>query len=313
MVKGLPSVNQPDQLCEGCLLGKQSRKSFPKQSQSRAMRPLQLVHTDNFKALVEKESGFKIQALRSDRGGEFTSKEFQEFYAANGVRHFLTAPGSPQQNGVVERKNKTILNMARSMMKTKKMPREFWDEAVLKQKDTGFMIQKVAKPSSVEMWILMKKPCGIGNLKKRIMNFFRLLQKKMMKKKGKKSSLPQHHRLVVKFHPQKEAQVKGRCEQGGSVIYIEKLKKLKKLMMLHYFVFLQTLSLNFNEAAKDEKWRKAMDEEMNVIKKNDTWELVTLPQGHAAIGVKWVFKEKKNSKGEVERYKARLVAKGYKQ
>ncbi|GKV46724.1 hypothetical protein SLEP1_g53699 [Rubroshorea leprosula] len=173
MVKGLPSVNQPDQLCEGYLLGKQSRKSFPKQSQSRATRPLQLVHTDvcgpitpcsfgknkyfllfiddysrktwvyflkeksevfkcfqNFKALVEKESGFKIQALRSDRGGEFTSKEFQEFCAANGVRHFLTAPGSPQQNRVVERKNRTILNMARSMMKTKKMPREFWAEAV---------------------------------------------------------------------------------------------------------------------------------------------------------------------------------------
>ncbi|GKV02914.1 hypothetical protein SLEP1_g15291 [Rubroshorea leprosula] len=52
---------------------------------------------------------------------------------------------------------------------------------------------------------------------------------------------------------------------------------------------------------------------MNAIKKNDSWELVILPQGHAAIGVKWVFKEKKNSKGEVERYKARLVAKGYKQ
>ncbi|KAK6160335.1 hypothetical protein DH2020_003716 [Rehmannia glutinosa] len=52
-----------------------------------------------------------------------------------------------------------------------------------------------------------------------------------------------------------------------------------------------------------------MDEEIKSIKKNDTWELAQLPKGHKAIGVKWVYKVKKNAKGEVERYKARLVAK----
>ncbi|KAL1549227.1 hypothetical protein AAHA92_17357 [Salvia divinorum] len=56
-----------------------------------------------------------------------------------------------------------------------------------------------------------------------------------------------------------------------------------------------------------------MDEEIKAIEKNDTWELVTLPKGHKAIGVKWVYKIKNNSNGEVERYKARLVAKGYNQ
>ena len=56
-----------------------------------------------------------------------------------------------------------------------------------------------------------------------------------------------------------------------------------------------------------------MEEEINVIKKNDTWELSKLPKDHEAIGVKYVFKIKKNVKGEVERYKARLIAKGYKQ
>ncbi|RDX98977.1 hypothetical protein CR513_18057, partial [Mucuna pruriens] len=55
-----------------------------------------------------------------------------------------------------------------------------------------------------------------------------------------------------------------------------------------------------------------MEEEIKVIKKNDTWELLNLLKGHEAIGVKWMFKIKKNAKGEVERYKARLVAKGYK-
>lgn len=46
--------------------------------------------------------------------------------------------------------------------------------------------------------------------------------------------------------------------------------------------------------------KKAMDEEMEAIKKNDTWELTTLPKGHKAIGVKWVYKTKTNQEGRVE-------------
>ena len=46
MVRGLPSINHPNQLCEGCLLGKQFRKSFPKESKSIAQKPLELIHTD---------------------------------------------------------------------------------------------------------------------------------------------------------------------------------------------------------------------------------------------------------------------------
>jgi Reverse transcriptase (RNA-dependent DNA polymerase) len=56
-----------------------------------------------------------------------------------------------------------------------------------------------------------------------------------------------------------------------------------------------------------------MDDEIRAIEKNDTWELTSLPRGHKAIGVKWVYKKKMNPQGEVEKYKARLVAKGYKQ
>nr|GFD51467.1 copia-type polyprotein [Tanacetum cinerariifolium] len=71
--------------------------------------------------------------------------------------------------------------------------------------------------------------------------------------------------------------------------------------------------LVFEEAMKSKKWRQAMEEEIKSIEKNDTWELTTLPKGQKAVGVKWVYKAKKNVKGEVEKYKARLVAKGYKQ
>jgi len=84
----------------------------------------------NFKVLVEKESGCEIKDLTSDRGGEFTSKEFNNFCQSHGIRHPLKVPYSPQQNGVAERKNRTILNIARCMLKAKNIPKEFWAEAV---------------------------------------------------------------------------------------------------------------------------------------------------------------------------------------
>ena len=80
-----------------------------------------------------------------------------------------------------------------------------------------------------------------------------------------------------------------------------------------FCLFVDSEPLNFDEAMKDKRWRQAMEEEIKAIEKNNTWELSSLPKGHEAIGVKWVFKIKKNAKGEVERHKARLVAKGYKQ
>ena len=84
----------------------------------------------NFKAPIEKESGYEIKSLRSDKGGEFTSKEFNDFCESHEIRRPLTVPRSPQQNGVAKRKNRAILNMARCMLKAKNMPKEFWAETI---------------------------------------------------------------------------------------------------------------------------------------------------------------------------------------
>lgn len=69
----------------------------------------------------------------------------------------------------------------------------------------------------------------------------------------------------------------------------------------------------FEEAIQYEEWRMAMNEEITAINRNETWELATLPKGKKPIAVKWIYKAKKNFKGEVEKYKARLVAKGFTQ
>ena len=67
------------------------------------------------------------------------------------------------------------------------------------------------------------------------------------------------------------------------------------------------------ESSNSQKWIDAMNEEIKSMRDNDVWDIVQLPEGVKPIGCKWIFKTKRDSKGNVERYKARLVAKGFTQ
>ena len=67
----------------------------------------------------------------------------------------------------------------------------------------------------------------------------------------------------------------------------------------------------YNQAIKQDEWKVAMDCEMEAIERNHTWELTDLPSAHRAIDLKWVYKVKRDTNGEILKYKARLVAKGY--
>ena len=84
-----------------------------------------------FRKKVETESGKIMKCLRTDRGGEYTSREFSEFCKEHGIRRQLTTAYTPQQNGIAERKNRTVMNMVRSLLSTKKVPKNFWAEAVI--------------------------------------------------------------------------------------------------------------------------------------------------------------------------------------
>lgn len=89
-------------------------------------------HFLEFKALVEKHSGLKIFTLRTNNGGEYKSNEFLSYWRENGIKKEFTNSYSPQQNGVAEKKNRTIVEMARSMLKTKSLGNELWIEVVHK-------------------------------------------------------------------------------------------------------------------------------------------------------------------------------------
>ena len=78
-----------------------------------------------FRAETEKQLGKPIKALRLDHGGEYLDEEFRSYLTENGILSQLTAPGTPQQNGVAERRNRTMLDMMKSMLSNSSLPKSF--------------------------------------------------------------------------------------------------------------------------------------------------------------------------------------------
>ena len=83
-----------------------------------------------WKALVENVSGKKLKRLRTDNGGEYTSKRFEGYLKSCGIQHEKTIPKTPEQNGVAERLNRTLVESVRSMLLDAGLPQKYWAEAV---------------------------------------------------------------------------------------------------------------------------------------------------------------------------------------
>jgi transposase InsO family protein len=76
--------------------------------------------------MVENEMDSRIKYLRSDNGGEFTSKEFMDYCNNHGIKRQFSVARTPQKNGVVERKNMTVQEMARTMIMDSNLIDIFW-------------------------------------------------------------------------------------------------------------------------------------------------------------------------------------------
>ena len=79
---------------------------------------------------VQRDTGHQVRVLRTDRGGEFVSKQAKKFFDEHLIRQELTAPHTPEQNGAAERENRTIMELVRSMLHSRNVPAKFWAEAV---------------------------------------------------------------------------------------------------------------------------------------------------------------------------------------
>jgi transposase InsO family protein len=100
-----------------------------------------------FKALVETQSEHKIKVFRSDNGGEYISKGFKGFLKAHGIEKQTSTPYRPQQNGVAEHANRTLVEMVRNMLHAQNLKKSLWAEAVVNAAYTRTRCPSRALPS----------------------------------------------------------------------------------------------------------------------------------------------------------------------
>ncbi|GJS11629.1 retrovirus-related pol polyprotein from transposon TNT 1-94 [Tanacetum coccineum] len=137
IVNGLPKLKfVKDHLCSSCELGKAKRKSFHTKTTPSSKRRLQLLHMDLCGPMrVESINGKKglhaqVTTVRTDKGTEFLNKTLHAYFAKEGIRHETSTARTPEQNGVVERQNRTLVEAARTMLSAAKVPLFFWAEAI---------------------------------------------------------------------------------------------------------------------------------------------------------------------------------------
>lgn len=119
-----------------------------------------------FAQLAQTHTGRKIKVLRTDRGGEYLSTEFKSFLIANGTQHQMTTAYTPEQNGVAERLNRTLVNLVRSMLAHKKVTKGFWAEALANAVYVRNRVTSRAIPPKMTPYHLwMKSVPNVGHLR----------------------------------------------------------------------------------------------------------------------------------------------------
>ncbi|GJZ39769.1 zinc finger, CCHC-type containing protein [Tanacetum coccineum] len=376
-----------------------------------------------FKAQVEMETEHKVKALRTDRGGEFNSHAFVKFCQKEGIQRQTTAPYTPQQNGVVERRNRTVVEMTRSLLKGMNLPDSLWAEAVrhavyllnrlptkavkditpyegwkkrkpnleylkifgclafVKKvgghltkledrsipmvhlgKEPGSKAYKLYNPKNKRIVVArdvsfdeakswtwettqgsmsgsMVQPIFMGNIESpqnasmnqeegphtpltphsnNVSPFLNLTGTNYMEGSGSANqSLSSSFGGVpvndtVPFDTFDDTPVRGTrllqdIYQRAPMMTEEEVQDQYQQAGL---LLLNEEPTTFLEATKETQWMEAMRAEIDSIEKNQTWTLTRLPPNQKVIGLKWVFKLKRDASGTVTKHKARLVAKG---
>ncbi|RVW35834.1 Retrovirus-related Pol polyprotein from transposon TNT 1-94 [Vitis vinifera] len=330
---------------------------------------------------VERQLDKKIKIVRLDRGGEYYGRydesgqnpgPFAKFLKKHGIRAQYTMPGTPQQNGVAERRNRTLMEMVRSMMSYSSVPISLWGEAL---KTAMYILNRVpskAVPKTpFELWTGRKPSLRHIHIwgcpaEARIYNpHEKKLDSRTVsgyfigypdKSKGGSNEprkvdieeirvdipppfLPQE---IIVPQPVQQVEDNEQNNRDGSLplenIAIENVveppqpaplrrsqRERRPAITDDYVVYLQESDydigirkdpVSFSQAMESDdssKWMEAMNEELKSMAHNGVWDLIELPNNCKPVGCKWVFKTKRDAKGNIERFKAKLVAKGFTQ
>ncbi|CAM8968501.1 unnamed protein product [Rhodiola kirilowii] len=323
-----------------------------------------------YKSEVELQKGTSIKKLRTDRGREYF---FPNYFQSVGIIHETTAPYTPQQNGVSERKNRVLKEMVNAMLSYSGLNDGFWGEAML---TACYLLNRVPNNISnltpYEIWH-GKKP-SLAHVKVwgcRAVVRLPLPKIKTLGEKGVECIFIGYaqHSLAYRFYviePNKQVPVHTIIESRDSIFdekrfssismprdlvlapsivqessepQISENRRSKRTrkgktfgddfqmylvegtredigLQYSYCHIIEDEPKTFDEAMKSQDvsfWKEAINDEMDSIVGNNTWILVDLPQGHKALGNKWIFRKKMKVDGTIEKFKARLVIQGFRQ
>ena len=336
-----------------------------------------------FKELAENFTECRIKILRSDNGGEYVSNEFNRYLAIHGISRQLTIPDTPELNGVAERMNRTIMEMARAMLYHAKLPMKFWAEAVntavylrnrcptkALRSGTPYELWTGNQPNlqdlrvfgcvvhihvsdnhrtKLELKAVQGVMLGYSNdtvavgyrvwvpIKHRIMlsrdivfdetNFSHTVTDdegiaSFIDSTDPSTNLEGDEELTeeeVHSQPHAVEQLvpfrRSERKRAFTVPYWHQYEELHS----HFMFAPQQINnepstyLQAIQSPHRNQWELAMRAEIESIHNANTWTLVSLPSGRQTVGSKWIYKIKRNSKGEIDKFKARLVAQGYSQ
>ncbi|GJS70218.1 retrotransposon protein, putative, ty1-copia subclass [Tanacetum coccineum] len=298
-----------------------------------------------YKNEVENQLGKTIKAIRSDRGGEYISQEFKDYLKANGIVQQLTPPYTPQHNGVSERRNRTLLDMVRSMMNFTTLSLSFWDYALesatrilnmvptKKVDKTPYELWygKVPNLSYLKVWgceALVKRDMP-EKLQQRSVKYAEFFEKNLITQEvgGRAKDLEEiqdEDTSPSEITTEIPIEVEGFEPPQEEDIPIRRSERTRRapdrlslnLEMEEHSIGDLNEPTSYKAAMLDSESNKSIDvmnAEIQSMMDNMVWVLVDLPSGYKTIGSKWNFKKKTDMDGIVHTYKARLVAKGYTQ
>nr|GFB45483.1 retrotransposon protein, putative, Ty1-copia subclass [Tanacetum cinerariifolium] len=258
--------------CESCISGKMTKKPFNKNIE-RATDLLGLIHTD------------VCEPLRhvSRKGASYFLTFTDDFSLQN-----LTSPYTPQQNGVSERRNRTLLDMVRSMFNLTTLPLSYWDYAL----ESAVCILNMVPTKKVD-----KTPYEIWHGKAPNLSYLKVWGCEAYVKQPESLGPPSE--LI----PVRRSE---RTTHAPNHLCLNMKVKDNEVGDLEEPANYKTVMLDPDKVI----WQGAMDVEMKSMKVNKVWIVVDRPPNAKVVRNKWLYKKKTDMDGKIHTYKARLVAKG---
>ncbi|GJW42480.1 putative ribonuclease H-like domain-containing protein [Tanacetum coccineum] len=298
LVRGLPTkCFENDQTCVACLKGKQHKASYKSKVLNPITKPLFMLHMDLFgPTLVSSLMHKKYCLVATD-----------DYKREKGIKREYSVAITPQQNGVVKRRNRILIEAARTMLADSKLPTTFWAKAVstacyVKSKlmakvDEEFLVGFSLSNSPKDMF----KMGASHTLKATHAEFFSDEDKPKVNLGNILNSytvLTTPNTRIHKDHPITNV-------IGDVKSYIQIRRMTKPTSEQGFLSAIQPTSIA--KALSDSSWVEAMQEELLQLKLQQIWILVDLPIRKRAIGTKRVFRNKKDERGIVIRNKSAFL------